>query len=221
VQSLSAALAPSSSDVAGSRSAALGIAVTPRTPSVRVVVGEGRHPVARAARVLLTATASVTGTVTFSAGGADVVGCVGVRVEGATARCWWTPRVDGVTSVSARLAPASPDYATVSSSVRAVVDPPQSTRVVGPFVGDSAALSHRGALSVESLASLVSLDGYRVVTVVGLGGPSAGVVVARERADAVAALLARDLTARGVDGVRFVVAVRDAAASGVVVVVDY
>ena len=219
-QSLSASLAPSSSDWATSRSPAIAVSVAPASSTARVTVESGER-VVRAIPVLVIATVSTPGTVTFVADGSPVAGCVGVPAPTTSAQCWWVPRDSGTTTVTASLAPESPDFATASAAVRVRVDAPQASWVVGPFVGESAAPSRRVDAAVQSVSALVAHDGYRVVIVVGAAGPSGGAEVSRERADVVRGILSRDLARRGVRGVRVVVAASGARTENVVVVGDY
>ena len=221
-QMVTADLAPTSAGFAGSRSTPVAVGVTPATSSVTVAARDVGFALVRGARVTLTATASVAGTVSFVARGRALPGCVGVPVTATVpARCSWLPSRAGVVAIIAQLSPASPDYAAAASSVRATVVLAQDTRIVGPFVGATTALSRRGSLTVESVAALVARDGYRVVTVVGDGGPLGAVGVSRQRADVVRALLSHDLAVRGIHGVRIVVAASGERGEDVAVVVDY
>lgn len=204
---LTASLAPNDVSDAPSTSAPVGVSVQPAASTLRVsVTGPGVVPVPG---VPLTATATVStpGTVTFSANGRTIPGCLGVPAT-TTATCRFRAGSAGPVRVVATLAPSSPDVAPASQGVTFRVVVATRASRVGPFDPGAATLTAALARQVAAVASSIALDHYRVVRVLGHERPGAvDAGWALPRARAVAALLRRDLAAHGVTSVRVVVAV--------------
>ncbi len=204
---LTASLTPGDASDAPSTSAPVSVSVQPAASTLRVsVTGPGAAPVP-GAPLTATATVSTPGTVTFSSNGRTIPGCLGVPAT-TTATCRFRAGAAGPVRVAATLAPSSPDFAPASQGVTFRVVVASRVVQVGPFGPGAATLSPALARQVAAAASSIALDHYRVVRVLGHERP--GVVDAGwalPRARAVAALLRRDLAARGDASVSVVVGV--------------
>ena len=105
----------------------------------------------------IVATASVPGTVTFSAGTTPITGCSAVATATTTpytATCVWTPTTSGAVTLTAVLAPTdTTDYAGVTATYAAVVATPVqgsgSNGNIGIYVDTILASGSTGALAPE------------------------------------------------------------------------
>ncbi len=215
---VTASLRPGDATDAPSSSAPVVVSVRPAASTVRLTVTGPGVAAVSGARLTATATVSVPGTVTFSANGRTVPGCLGVPAPATTATCHLRAGSAGRLTVTASLAPASPDDAPSSQGVTfGVVAPRRATRI-GPFAIGGATLTPSLARQVALAATAIARDGYRVVGVLGHERPgSADGGGALARARAVAARLRSDLAARGAGSVRVVVAVGTSGAPSVTV----
>ncbi len=204
---LMAALAPGNAGDAPSTSTPVSASVQPAASTVQLTVGGPGSEAVTGVLLTATATVSTPGTVTFSANGSIVPGCLGVPAT-TTATCRFRAGAAGPELVVAALAPVSPDFGPSSQSLTFRVVAASRASQVGPFDLGAATLTPALARQVAAVASTVALDHYRVVGVLGHERPGAADAGrALPRARAVAALLRRDLAARGAGSVRVVVGV--------------
>ena len=148
-------------DSAGSSaSATINITISKATPTVSLSLPGGATTATYGTPVVITATSTTRGTVTFKKGGTDITGCVGTSTTGGASTCTWTPTDTSTVTITAAFTPADTSNYNSTTSSNFVVSVLQADTLTVSFTNQTVTFSETGtAISrAFTLAGLATID---------------------------------------------------------------